>query len=161
MADERTTMNGAGGTPPDDLDRLFGRLASPAPPADLIPKILARTIETSPVYVTARRLRAALWTFYGVTLALVLVCAILLGQALHASGTLDYLTFAIQDFDLAQRSPGLFLGAFAEHMPWLHLLLLTGALGAWFVTTVALLRRGMMPQPPSGYTPRATQGALQ
>lgn len=161
MADERTTMNGADGAPPDDLDRLFGRLESPAPPADLIPKILARTVATTPVAVAARqRLRTALWALYGVTLASVLLCAIMLGQALLTSGTLDYLAFATQEFDLARQSPGLFWGAFAEQMPWLHLLLLGGALSAWLVATVALLRRAA-PPPPSGYPPRAAQGAIQ
>jgi hypothetical protein len=162
MADERTTINGVDGTPPDDLDRLFARLASPAPPADLVPRILARTVETAPAFVAARqRLRTALWVLYGVTLALVLVCAIMLGQALHASGTLDYLTFAMQDSDLARQSPGLFWSAFVEHMPWLHLLALVGALIAWSVTTIALLRRRTTPQPPSGYRPQAATGVVR
>ena len=162
MNNELTTINGVDGMPPDDLDRLFGRLASPAPPADLVPKILARTVETSPVFVAERlRLRTALWALYGVTLALVLICAITLGQALHASGTLDYLAFALQDSDLARQSPGLFWNAFAEHMPWLHLLVLAGALTTWLVTTVALLRRPAMQRPPSGYTPQAATGAIR
>lgn len=162
MADERTTINGVDGAPPDDLDHLFARLASPAPPADLVPKILAQTVETSPAFVTARqRLRTALWALYAVTLSLVLVCAIAFGQALHASGTLDYLTFALQDFDLARQSPGLFWGAFTEHMPWLHLSLLVGALTAWCVTAVALLRRRPLSQPPTGYTPQTATGAAR
>jgi hypothetical protein len=162
MADERTTINGVDGVPPDDLDHLFARLVSPTPPADLVPHILARTIETTPAFVAARqRLRIALWVLYSVTLALVLVCAIMLGQALHATGTLDYLSFAIQDSDLVRQSPGLFWNAFVEHMPWLHLLALVGALTAWSVTTIALLRRRGAPQPPSGYAPQTATGAVR
>src|SRR5947208_449948 len=113
MADERTTIDGMDGVPADDLDHLFARLVSPTPPADLVPHILARTIETTPAFVAARqRLRIALWVLYSVTLALVLACAIMLGQALHATGTLDYLSFAIQDSDLVRQSPGLFWNAF-------------------------------------------------
>jgi hypothetical protein len=161
MSDERMTMNGTDGTPPDDLDRLFGRLASPAPPADLIPTILARTVETAPAAVAAReRVRAALWVSYGATLSLVLVCAVLLGQALHATGTLDYLAFAWHDADLARQSPGLFWSAFTEHLPWEHLLLLLAALAAWLVTTIALLRRRAPSQPPTGLSGQ-TAGATQ
>ncbi|MHB8645595.1 MAG: hypothetical protein ACYDAR_07390 [Thermomicrobiales bacterium] len=162
MTDERNTMNGAEGTPPDDLDRLFARLASPAPPAHLIPQILARTVETAPAAVAVReRVRTALWISYGVTLSLVLLCAVLLGQALHATGTLDYLTFAWHDFDLARRSPGLFWSAFTEHMPWLHLVALVAALIAWLITTVALLRRRAPSPPPAGFHPQTATGAVR
>ncbi len=162
MTDERMTINGMDGTPPDDLDRLFARLASPAPPANLIPNILAQTIATSPAAVVAReRVRMALWIAYGVTLSLVLVCAVLLGQALHATGTLDYLTFAWHDFDLARQSPSLFGSALVEHMPWFHLLFLVGALTAWSVTTIALLRRRAPSRPPTGFTPQTATGAIR
>ena len=161
MTDKRRAMNGVDDTPPDDLDRLFARLASPAPPADLIPNILARTVGTSSAAVAARaRVRTALWVSYGLTLSLVLVCAVALGQALHATGTLDYLTFAWHDSDLARQSPGLFWSAFTEHMPWLHLLLLAAALTAWLVTTVALLRRRTPSQPPTGLNPQRATGAV-
>lgn len=162
MTDERTTMNGADDTPPDDLDRLFARLASPRPPADLIPNILAQTVGTAPAAVAAReRVRAALWVSYSATLALVLICAVLLGQALHATGTLDYLAFALHDADLARQSPGLFWSAFVEHMPWVHLLLLLAALAAWLVTTTALLRRRAPSPPPTGLNRRTATGAAQ
>ncbi|HEY8292310.1 MAG TPA: hypothetical protein VIG44_07475 [Thermomicrobiales bacterium] len=162
MTDEHMTINGVDGAPPDDLDRLFARLASPTPPADLIPQILARTVATTPAAVAVReRVRIALWVSYGVTLSLVLVCAVLLGQALHATGTLDYLAFALHDSDLARQSPGLFWSAFTEHLPWMHLLLLALALTAWLVTTVALLRRRASSQPPTGFTPQTARGAIQ
>jgi hypothetical protein len=160
--DERMTKSGMDGTPPDDLDRLFARLESSAPPAGLVSRILAQTVETAPGVVAARqRIRIALWAVYGVTLSLVLLCAVLFGQALHATGTLEYLTFAIQDSDLARQSPGLFWGAVMEHMPWLHLSLLVGALVAWLVTAVALLRRGGAPQPPAGFNGQTVTGAVR
>ena len=162
MTDEQMSINGADGAPPDDLDRLFARLASPTPPADLIPQILVQTVATSPAAVAAReRMRTVLWISYGVTLSLVLVCAVLLGQALHATGILDYLAFALHDSDLARQSPGLFWSAFTEHLPWMHLLLLALALTAWLVTTVALLRRRAPSLPPTGLTPQAARGAMQ
>lgn len=162
MADERTTINGVDGTPPDDLDRLFARLESPAPPPDLIPTILARTVATSPAAVAGReRVRTALWVAYGATLSLVLVGAVLLGQALHATGTLDYLAFAWHDFDLVRQSPGLFGSALAEHMPWFHLAFLGAALAAWLVTTIALLRRRAPAQPPTGFISQAATGAVR
>jgi len=155
-------MNGADGTPPDDLDHLFARLESPTPPAYLIPQILARTVETSPAAVAVRaRVRIALWVAYGVTLSLVLLCAVMLGQALHATGTLDYLTFAWHDFDLARQSPGLFWNAFMEHMPWLHLVALVAALVAWLVTTVTLLRGRAPSPPPTGFHPQTATGAVR
>lgn len=162
MADERFTTDHTDGTPPDDLDRLFARLASPNPPANLTARILARTVETAPAAIAARRrVRVALWAAYGVSLSLVLLLAVMLGQALHASGTLDYLSFALQDFDLARQSPGLFGSAVVEHMPCWNLLSLVGALVAWLVTTVALLRHRIAPQSPSGFTPHAAQGAVR
>ncbi len=162
MTDERMTTNGVDGARPDDLDRLFARLVSPVPPAHLIPQILARTVETSPAAVAVReRVRLALWVSYGVTLSLVLVCAVLFGQALHATGTLDYLTFGLHDTDLVRQSPGLFWSAFIEHMPWVHLLFLVAALVAWLVTTVALLRRRAPSQPPAGFNPQTVTGAIQ
>lgn len=161
MTDERTTINGVDGAPPDDVDRLFARLQPTAAPADLVPRILARTVGTASAAAARERVRIALWVLYGATLSLVLLGAVLFGQALHATGTLDYLTFAIQDSDLARQSPGLFWGAFTEHMPWLHLALLLGALAAWLVTTVALLRRRGTPHPPAGYRPRAAAGAAR
>jgi len=162
MTDEHTTITGVDGAPPDDLDRLFARLASPAPPADLIPNILARTVATSPAAIAGReRVRMALWAAYGVTLSLVLVGAVLLGQALHATGTLDYLAFAWHDFDLARQSPGLFGSALAEHMPWFHLAFLGASLAAWLVTTIALLRRRAPAQPPTGFTPQPAAGAVR
>ena len=162
MADERYELNGTDGSPPDDLDRLMARLESPRPPAHLIPTILAETVGTSPAYIAAaRRMRVALWALYGVTLTLVLVCAVTLGQALHATGTLDVLSFAVDDSDLARQSPGLFWNAFLEHMPWLHIALLTCALAAWLVTAVALLRRRSLPQPPTGLSGHAATGAIR
>lgn len=145
------------GDAPDDLDRLFAQLHSPAAPPALIPTILARTVETAPARVAVReRLRAALWAVYGVALALVAVCALSLGQALYASGTLDYLSLATEDSDLARQSPGLFWAALGEHMPWLHLVPLVLALALWLVATVALLRRPTAPpQPPAAMTPDA------
>ncbi len=145
------------GDAPDDLDRLFARLQSPAPPPALVPAILARTVETAPARIAAReRLRATLWGVYAVALALVAACALSLGQALYASGTLDYLSLATEDTDLAQQSPGLLWAAIGEHMPWLHLVPLVLALALWLVATVALLRRPTAtPQPPAGMTPDA------
>ncbi len=162
MADERDRRNDRDEASPDDLDRLFARLQSPEPPGDLVPMILSRTVATAPASVAARaRTRTALWVAYSVALALVLVSAIALGQALHATGTLDYLAFALQDRDLARQSPGLFWSAFLEHMPWLHVTLLLGALVLWFISAVALLRRRSTPPPPAGYQRQAAPGAAQ
>jgi hypothetical protein len=158
--DERHNDIQLNGDAPDDLDRLFTRLASPAPPPALIPAILARTVETAPARVTARQqARITLWVVYGISLALVAFFAISLGQALHTSGTLDYLAFAIQDRDLARAAPGLFWSAFVEYMPWLNLVPLVIALAIWLVTTVALLRSRPTAGPPAGMAPHAATGA--
>jgi hypothetical protein len=161
MVDERKRNSHLDGDAPDDLDRLFARLESPAPPSTLIPTILAQTVESTPARVAARqRLRTVLWAAYCCSLVLVAVFAVSLGQALHASGSLDYLGFALQDRDLARQSPGLFWGAFTEHMPWLNLVPLALALAIWLVTTVALLRRRQDPAPPTEMTPRAASGVI-
>lgn len=162
MTDERYTTNDVDGTPPDDLDCLFAQLESPAPPATLVPNILARTVETTPARVAAQqRIRIALWAAYAVTLSLVLVCAVMLGQALHATGTLDYVIFALHDFDLARQSPDLFTSAIIEHMPWMHLGALLVALAAWVVTAVALLRRRAPSPPTTGLAPQTATGAVR
>ncbi len=160
MTDERYDTLNLNGDAPDDLDRLFARLESPAPPPALIPAILARTVETSPARVAARqRARTTLWVLYGCSLALVAFCAVALGQALHATGTLDYLAFAMQDRDLVRQSPGLFWSAFSESMPWLHLVPLALALAVWLVTTLLLLRSRPAATPPAGMAPHAAPGA--
>lgn len=160
MTDVRQHDIDLNGDPPDDLDRLFARLDSPTVPPALIPAILAQTVETAPARVAARqRQRIALWVLYGCSLALVAVFAVSLGQALHASGTLDYLSFAMQDPALARESPGLFWHAVVEGMPWLNLVLLALALGVWLVTTIALLRSRPTAAPPAGMTPHAATGA--
>ncbi len=162
MMDERYTTHGIDGGPPDDLDHLMARLTSPQPPATLIPQILARTVETSPAFLAAeRRVRAVLWSLYGVTLALVLACAVLFGQALHGTGTLDFVALGLQDMDLVRTSPGLFWSALAEHMPWWHLTALGGALLAWVVTATALLRRRTLPRPPTGFNGQPATGAVR
>lgn len=161
MTERRPTTIPPDGDAPDDLDRLFARLESPAPPPALIPAILAQTVEKAPARVAAReRLRAALWAVYGIALALVAVSALSLGQALYASGTLDYLSLAAEEGDLARQSPGLFWAAVSEHMPWLHLVPLALALALWLAATVALLRRPPAPSqpPPAGRTPGTTIG---
>lgn len=157
MTEQRHSTIPPDGDAPDDLDRLFARLESPAPPPSLVPTILARTVATAPARIAAReRLRAALWAIYGVALALVAVFAISLGQALDASGTLDYLSLAAEDSDLARQSPGLFWAALSEHLPWLHFVPLLLALAVWLVATVALLRRPTaQPQPPAGMSSHA------
>jgi hypothetical protein len=153
-------LNGDTPDTPDDLDRLFARLESPVAPPALIPEILAQTVETAPARVAARqRARMALWALYGCSLALVALFAVSLGQALHASGALDYLSFALQDRALARESPGLFWSAFVEDMPWLHLVPLALALAGWLVTTIALLRSRPPAAPPAGLTPHAATGA--
>lgn len=136
---------------PDDLDRLMTRLESPVAPPTLVSAILAETVGRQPAAVAARqRARVALWAVYGASLALVLVAAVLLGQALHATGTLDFLAFALHDWNLARSNPGLFGSALGEHMPWGNAIVLLIALMVWLATTVALLRRPAAPTAPRG-----------
>ncbi len=124
---------------PDDLDRVMMRMTSPQAPRTLVAAILARTTrQAQPAWQQAR---VALWLAYVVLLLLVAGGAVLLGQALHGTGTLDYLAFAAADIDLLRSNPGLFRDAVLEHMPWGNVLALITALVAWAAVTVALFRR--------------------
>ena len=124
---------------PDDLDRVMMRLTAPQAPRALVPAILAQTTRREqPAWQQAR---VVLWLAYVVLLLLVAGGAVLFGQALHGTGTLDYLAFAASDIDLLRSDPGLFRDAVLEHMPWGNVLALFTALVAWAAVTVALFRR--------------------
>lgn len=124
---------------PDDLDRVMMRMTSPQAPRTLVAAILAQTTrQAQPAWQQAR---VVLWMAYVVLLLLVAGGAVLFGQALHGTGTLDYLAFAAADIDLLRSNPGLFRDAVLEHMPWGNMLVLLTALVAWAAVTVALLRR--------------------
>ncbi len=148
----------------DDLDRLMMRLESPAVPSSLVPQILAQTVGQSPATAMARqRARAALWAVYGVSFVLVAVCAVLFGQALHATGTLDYLAFAQAEWGLVQDNPTLFRDAVLGQLPWGNCAALLVTLGGWLVATVAVLRAPGLPRSSDegGAPPHAMPGAVR
>ena len=139
MDTQRYDHNDFANDAPDDLDRVMMRMTSPQAPRTLVAAILAQTTrQAQPAWQQAR---VVLWLAYVVLLLLVAGGAVLLGQALHGTGTLDYLAFAAADIDLLRSNPGLFRDAVLEHMPWGNVLTLITALVAWAAVTVALFRR--------------------
>jgi len=139
MDTQRLWQNENAPDAPDDLDRVMARLVSPQAPRSLVPTILAQT--TRREASVRRQSWAALWLAYVALLVLVAGSAVLFGQALHGTGTLDYLAFALSDMDLLRHDPGLFRDAVGEHMPWGHVFALLAALVAWACVTVSLLKQ--------------------
>jgi len=124
--------------PPDDVDRLFARLAPVSPPEDLMPRILARTSQRT-------RLRWGLWVALTVVvgLAATLLAAVsgyLTGQELVRSGAYELLRLALEDGELVRAAPGDYLLALAEAVPWGGLLATVACVVAAYAVTRPLAR---------------------
>lgn len=120
---------------PDDVDRLFAELRPVDPPGDLLAGVLTS--------VGARPLppRAVPWLLVNLAaLALLGLVAVLLGQALATSGTLDILTLALVDSDLLASGAEDLLAALIESLPWANLASLAAALALVVVAARCLGR---------------------
>jgi hypothetical protein len=123
---------------PDDVDRLFARLESPAPPPDLALRILARTSRRA-------RVRWGLWVGLAVSVGLVAavlaaVSGYLTGQELVRSGALDLLRLALEDGELVSTAPGDYLLVLVETLPWGGLLATLACVVAAYAVTRPLAR---------------------
>lgn len=122
---------------PDDVDRLFGRLAPAPVPPDLAARVLERTVGAS----AARTRTVQPWVWLvalgaGASLALT---GYLLGGEMAASGSLDLVLALAANGDLLLAMPGDVVGALEDTVPWAMVVLaaVSAALLVWAAGLVA------------------------
>jgi hypothetical protein len=129
---------------PDEVDRLFGRLRSVAPPPDLTARIL-RALPTEPpavatpraVTISSPTMRHRWGWVTAVAGVVLLVMSLRLGTLLDDSGALGVLGQIFSDFGSFMSAPGDYLAPLASELPWLDLLVALGALVVFFVGSSA------------------------
>ena len=105
---------------PDDVDRLFARLESIAPPADFARRV-AQAAYRAPAPEPVRwRWRA----FDALAVVLLALLSVNLGISLQESGALDLVTLVLLDLDSARDGLGAIAAALLETLPWLQVALL-------------------------------------
>ncbi len=123
----------------DDLDRMFAHLASVEPPADFVARVMQRAQQTE----------AAAWprwqqALFGVTYLAALVglaiLAFLTGRELEHTGLRDLLSLAVHDITLVVDSPGPYLAAIRDAVPWMHVLAVIADVVLLAVATRLVLR---------------------
>jgi len=108
----------------DDVDRLYAHLESVEPPADFVARVMARARQSDAVR-WPRWQQAGFGVLYVVALAALAVLAYLMGRELEHAGLRDLLSLAVHDLTLVTDSPGVYLAALRDAIPWLHLLAVT------------------------------------
>src|SRR4051794_38498948 len=110
---------------PDDVDRLYARLETIAPPADFMQRVAAATYAAPGPVSTRWRL----WLLLDAA-ALVLLAALSVsfGIALHETGALDLVALLV--LDSARDELGAIVEALVGTLPWLQLVLLAVNVGA-------------------------------
>lgn len=103
---------------PDELDRLFARLALEPPPAGFAERVLARTARVE--QASPRRASLAL-LIYLAALATLGVAAYQVGQGVSASGAADLLRLLLSDPGALLEEPVAWLLGLAELLPWWEL----------------------------------------
>lgn len=123
----------------DDVDRLFAHLERVEPPADLVARVMER----------ARRREAARWplwqqllfgAFYLAALVVLAVLAYLTGGELEHAHLRDLISLAVHDVSLVTDSPGVYLAALRDAIPWVHVLAVIADAVVLAVATRLVLR---------------------
>ena len=123
----------------DEIEQLLARLDSVAPPPDFVTGVMARVREGE-VARWPRWQQAVFGAVYLVALALLAVLAFRTGGAMEHSGVRDLLQLAARDIAAVKASPGTYLQAVIEAMPWLHLAALAVDALVLLICTRLLLR---------------------
>jgi hypothetical protein len=128
----------------DDVDRLFARLQSVAPPPNLkarvlqaLPAELPRP-QAAPVPVTAPPARAIPWRWIAVGAGVVLlIMSLRLGALLDDSGALSVISEIFSDFGAFLSAPGDYLMPLTEELPWFDIIVTLVALVTFWVSSSA------------------------
>jgi hypothetical protein len=100
---------------PDDIDRLFGRLAAAPVPEGFADRVLARTVAHPSRWP---------WLIAGLmSLAVLTLSGYQLGANLASTDGLDLLAAVLSDASLLTTAPGDVVAALDEVVPWGQLLL--------------------------------------
>lgn len=128
----------------DDVDRLFARLHSVAPPPDLKARVLRALLaelprpQAAPTPVAAPPARAIPWRWIAVGAGVVLLfMSLRLGTLLDDSGALSVIGAIFGNFGDFLSSPGDYLTPLAEELPWFDLTVALVALVAFWVSSSA------------------------
>jgi len=123
----------------DQIDRLYARLDSFEPPDDFLQRVLVRAREGE-VARWAVWQRVAFGILYVVALVGLAVLAFMTGSAMENAHARELITIALQDLSSVKDSPGIYLSAIADALPWSHLLAVAIDLLVLAVATRLLLR---------------------
>ncbi|MBA3826213.1 MAG: hypothetical protein H0X24_20225 [Ktedonobacterales bacterium] len=151
--------------PRDDVDHLFARLHSVAPPPDLTARIMgalpgplpAAPARVAPAAPPAAR-RPWGWVTAGAGLVL-LVMSLRLGTLLDDSGALAVLGQIFADFSDFLGDPGDYLAPLASELPWLDLSVAVAALALFWFSSSAIIDGIDQPRPRQR-TPRRPSDAV-
>jgi len=123
----------------DDIDRVFAYLEGADPPADFVERVMMR----------ARQSEAARWrpwqqalfaALYVAALAALAMLAYLTGGELENAHLRDLISLAVHDMSLVSDSPGVYLSAIRDAIPWVHVLAVVGDTALLFAATRLVLR---------------------
>lgn len=123
----------------DDVDRVYAHLASVEPPADFVARVMARARQSDAVR-RPRWQQAGFGALYVVALVALAVLAYLTGRELEHAGLRDLLSLAVHDIALVTDSPGVYLAALRDAIPWLHLLAVIFDVALLAIATRLVLR---------------------
>ncbi len=131
----------------DDVDRLFARLQSVAPPADLKANILRALptgvpaqppMQAAPTGQTGAAANAIPWRWIALGAGVVLACMSLrLGSLLDDSGAFSVLSQIFSDFGSFMAAPGDYLTPLASELPWFDIIIALAALVTFWVSSSA------------------------
>ena len=134
--------------PRDDIDRLFARLQSVTPPANLTPRIMGALPDAVPA--TSVRVAAAprrSWSGVAAVAGLVLLLMSLrLGILLDESGALGVLGQIGGDFGDFLSAPGDYLAPLASELPWFDMIIMVAALATFWLSSTATVSSGRQRQ---------------
>lgn len=130
----------------DDLDRIYARLASVEPPADFVSRVLMRA-QQSEAARWPRWQQALFAIMYVSALTALAILAFFTGRELEYTGLRDLLSLAIHDITLIMDSPGPYLAALRDAVPWTHVLAVVADVALLAFATRLVLRTAPRPDP--------------
>jgi predicted anti-sigma-YlaC factor YlaD len=130
----------------DEIDALLARLEQAEPPGDFVARVMARARQGEVARWAAWQ-RAAFGVLYALALIGLGVLAYLTGVELGHSHARELISVALQDLSAVKDSPGIYLTAIEEAMPWRVLLATIGDLALLAVATRLVVR---VATPPAG-----------
>jgi hypothetical protein len=125
--------------PFDPMQALLERMERVEPPADFVARVMVRARQ-SDVARWRRWQRLLFGAGYLAALVLLAVLAFLTGSELEHAGARDLISLAIHDVSLVTDSPGIYLTALRDAIPWTHVLLVLADAVALAVATRFVLK---------------------